>query len=431
MSEGIATLQIEHDIELTDPQFELFATDKQFPAFVGGFGSGKTEALINRAIDKKLNFPKNDVAYYLPTYDLIGSIAVPRFAEKLETWGLHEGADFGIIASQRPRIEFQRFGQLVLRNMDNPARIVGYEVGHSLVDELDTLKTEDARNVWQKIMARNRQKLPNGAKNTIAVGTTPEGFRFVYERWKREPPSDEYQLIKASTYSNAHNLPSDYIDNLFKEYPTNLIQAYIEGEFVNLTAGAVYYEFDRELNGSTETIIPGENLSIGMDFNVGAMAAVVIVNRNGCPHAVAEFSGLMDTPAMIAAIKKRYPNHPIFIYPDASGDSRKSQNASVSDIGLLEQAKFVVFKNNSNPAVKDRILAVNRMIHANGLRRLFVNEHACPHLAEALEKQAYNDKGEPDKTSGFDHLNDAIGYFIHYRFPVVRNTAWKARVTGI
>jgi len=36
---------------------------------------------------------------------------------------------------------------------------------------------------------------------------------------------------------------------------------------------------------------------------------------------------------------------------------------------------------------------------------------------EALEKQAYDANGMPDKVTGFDHPPDALGYFIHSRFP--------------
>jgi hypothetical protein len=66
--------------------------------------------------------------------------------------------------------------------MDTPERIIGYEVADSLVDELDMLKTEQARDAWNKIISRNRQKKPDGSLNTVGVGTTPEGFRLVYDR---------------------------------------------------------------------------------------------------------------------------------------------------------------------------------------------------------------------------------------------------------
>lgn len=417
-------------IELTKPQFRLVTTEKQFPAMVAGFGAGKTNALMKRALMLKLKYPENNIAYYLPTYDLVRTIAFPRFIEELAAIGMFEKEHYALVQSLTPMIKIFGAGQIILRTMDNPGRIVGYEVADSLIDELDTMKTEDARTAWQKILARNRQKKADGSKNTIAVGTTPEGFKFVYERWKQKPPNDEYELIKASTYSNARNLPETYIEDLLADYPSNLISAYLEGEFVNLTSGSVYFEYDRELNGSNETINVGEPLHLGMDFNVGKMAAVVFVQRQGDPHAVNELTGLLDTPAMIKAIKAKYPNHAIFVYPDASGGSRKSNNASVSDLSLLTQAGFTVLNNLSNPAVKDRILSMNRMIHSGGRRRLRVNVDLCPAFAEALEKQAYDKNGEPDKTMGVDHVVDAGGYFISYRFPVVNGRVQKVRIGG-
>lgn len=414
-------------IKFTKPQFELITSKARFPAMVAGFGAGKTQALVARAIAIKFQWPENDIAYYLPTYDLVDRIAIPRFEEELHERGLVEGMHFKILRGKSSLIKIFGAGEIIFRTMDRPGRIIGYEVGDSFVDELDTLKEADARLAWQKIVARNRQKKADGAQNTIAVGTTPEGFRFVYQQWKKSPPSDQYVIIKASTYSNARNLPDDYIDDLLALYPTNLIQAYLDGEFVNLTAGAVYPEFDRVLNGCDTTIKPGEPLHIGMDFNVGKMAAVVYVQRQGYPHAAAELVGLLDTPAMIKALKLKFPNHPIFIYPDASGDSRKTNNASVSDIALLKQAGYIVLVNKSNPAVKDRVLSMNILI---GKRFLKVNCDLCPGLAEGLEKQAYNDKGEPDKTSGLDHENDAAGYMVVYRFPVLNSRIQKVRMGG-
>lgn len=415
----------------TKPQFRLINSTKQFPAMVAGFGAGKTNALVRRCLKFKFAYPDCNVAYYLPTYDLVGMIAFPRFMEELAAFGLIEKEHYEIVNSPRPEIRIYDGGKIIFRTMDRPGRIVGYEVADSFIDELDTLKTKDAREVWRKILARNRQKKADGSKNTIAVGTTPEGFRFVYEQWKQKPPSDQYELIRASTYSNARNLPEDYIQNLKDDYPPNLIAAYLEGEFVNLTSGAIYPEYDRVLNGTNEVIRLGEALHIGMDFNVGNMAAVTFVQRDYDPYAVDEIMKVLDTPNMISAIKRRYANHAIFVYPDASGSSRHSNNASTSDLALLSQAGFNVMAKAANPLVKDRILAMNRMIHAGGRRRLKVNAERCPTFAEALEKQAYDEKGEPDKSTGFDHPNDAAGYFINTRFPVVNGRVLKAKIGGV
>lgn len=386
---------------------------------VAGFGAGKTHAGVWRALDRKLKYPKQNVAYYLPTYDLVTRTGFPRFEETLGQIGLPFKSN-----KNEAVINIAGCGSVIFRTMDAPARIVSFEVADSIVDELDTLPIEKARDVWNKVISRNRQKKPDGSLNTVGVATTPEGFRFVYERWKKDVRPG-YRLIKASTQSNAANLPEGYIDSLRATYPSNLLAAYLDGEFVNLTSGSVYAEFDRALNASSETIREKETLHCGMDFNVSAGAAVIHVLRGDDPHAVAELTGVFDTPAMIRLLTDRYKakGHTVMIYPDASGKNRKSQDASASDIALLKQAGFQVCANPGNPAVKDRVLSLNRMINLEGARRYRVNPETCPHLVESLEKQAYDKHGEPDKSGGLDHILDATGYFVVYRYPIAKRGA--------
>ncbi|HGN1848112.1 TPA: terminase family protein, partial [Pseudomonas aeruginosa] len=312
--------------------------------------------------------------------------------------------------------------------------IVGFKVGRSLVDELDVLSLVKAQQAWRKIIARMRYKV-DGLRNRVDVTTTPEGFKFVFQQFVkqlREKPhlQDLYGLVQASTYDNEANLPDDYIDSLMESYPPQLIAAYLRGQFVNLTSGTIYTAYDRTLNASPETVQPGEPIYVGMDFNVGKMAAVVHVKRLGLPHAVDEIVNGYDTPDMIRQIKERFwlyadgeyrPTRQIRIYPDASGDSRKSVRASETDIALLKQAGFVVSAPAANPPVKDRINSMNAMFcNAKGERRYRVNPDRCPTYADALEQQVWGTNGEPDKSADIDHPNDAGGYFIHKEYPITK-----------
>lgn len=412
-------------MKFTDSQSKFVYSKAPFPAFVGGFGSGKTAAGIARLMRYKRGCPNQDVAYYLPTYPLIEDIAFQRFPAMFERAGL----DFKL-NQQKSTIE-TALGRIIFRNMEQPDRIVGYEVAHSVVDELDTLPIDKARAVWNKIIARNRQKAytleGRPVPNTVGVVTTPEGFRFVYDRWVKNPAAG-YEIIKAKTAENAENLPPSYIENLRNSYSSSLLAAYLDGEFVNLTSGSVYSNFDRSLHQTDATLERGESLHIGMDFNINNMSAVTFVLRGGLPYAVDEFVGYRDTPDIIRAIKDRYDGHHITIYPDASGAAHKSVNASLSDIALLRQAGFTVLANSRNPAVKDRVMAVNLILEKGELK---INPDRCPTLIESLERQAYGKNGEPDKTGGFDHLNDALGYFIVYKFGLLRSTVTLAPLSGI
>ena len=375
---------------------------------VAGYGAGKSHALILRTM--KLIFGNGgNIAYYLPTYDLIKTIAYPRFIEVLDNLKV------AYKLNKSDHILEVNNKQIIFRTLDNPDRIVGYEVTDSMVDELDTLPINKARECWVKIIARNRQK--KAGQNTVAVGTTPEGFRFVYEQWGKNP-TESYQIIKAPTYSNPH-LPENYIDLLRETYSPQLLEAYIEGEFVNLTSGSVYPDYDRELNGTDATIQKGEPLHIGMDFNVNNGAAVVHIQRSPLALAVDELTGVRDTPSMIKILQEKYTGHTIIIYPDASGGATKSVNASISDLRLLKDAGFTIDAPKKNPFVKDRVAAFNRLIcNPAGDRYYRVNTDKCPNLAVSLEQQVYDKNGVPDKESGLDHIVDGAGYYVSKRYPI-------------
>lgn len=421
----------ELQLSLTEPQAAFATAAERFPAIVAGFGSGKTEALCTRLLIQKMLSPASVVGYYAPTYDLVSRVGWTRIEEMLEQHGLSYKTN-----KVEKVIRVKGYGEFLFRTMENPSALVGYEHADAGVDELDTLKAAHADLAWKKIIARNRQKKPYGIVNSVAVATTPEGFRFVYDRWAKNAAKaelDGYKLYRASTYSNLHNLPPDYIDNLANDYPPQLLQAYIEGLFVNLTSGSVYPNFSRAANSTKEVARAGESLHIGMDFNVYKMAAVVFVIRDGAPLAVGEFTKVRDTPAMIEAIKTRYggTHKSITIYPDASGQNTSSKSASVSDILLLRQAGFGVDALSQNPPIKDRVAAVNGLIlNAAGQRRLRVNVDQCPVFTECLEQQVYDDHGDPDKKAGKDHLNDAAGYFLYRRWPVGRNAAQILQIVG-
>lgn len=397
------------------PQTAFVNSTYPYPAMVAGFGSGKTEAHVVRIVKLKLKHPGLNVAFYLPTYDLVDLIGIPRFQEILDRLKVK----YKVNHSKKHILvrHNKRKGKIIFRTLDKPERIIGYEVADSGVDELDTLKKDKARNCWEKIIGRNRQKKPDGEINTVSVSTTPEGFRFVYEQWGKNPTAS-YQIIKATTHSNQRNLPADYIDKLKETYPPSLLDAYINGEFVNLTSGSVYGEFDRTLNHSDETVQHGDDLHIGMDFNVRHMSGIVHVYRKGLPIAVDEFTDILDTPSMIVAIKDRYPSRVVTVYPDASGSAGSSTNASESDISLLRDAGFKISAPKANPRVRDRVVSMNAMFcNALGDRRYKVNTDKCQGYTLDLEQQAYNAQGDPDKTSGNDHKPDAAGYFINRMHP--------------
>lgn len=410
------------DLILSAPQ-GIFLNDlnTKFRSYVGGYGSGKTFVGCLDLLLFASRHPKVPQGYFGPTYGSIRDIFYPTLEEAAFLLGFKVKINVSNKEAHLYRNGFF-YGTIVCRSMDNPNSIIGFKIGRALVDEIDIFTKDKATLAWRKIIARLRFKV-DGVVNGIGVTTTPEGFLFVYDTFAKNP-TESYSMVQASTYENVKYLPDDYISSLLETYPANIVEAYVGGNFVNLTSGKVYNNYDRILNGTNRTWQPGETIFIGMDFNVGKMAAVAHLKDNGNPIAVDEFMNVYDTPAMIILIKERYPNTNVRVYPDSSGGSRQTVNASISDISLLEAAGFMVVANPSNPFIKDRVMAMNMVFCNNSKERVYkVNADKCPEYADCLEQQTFDNNGKPDKKSGKDHANDAGGYFIAYEYPIIKPVA--------
>lgn len=405
-------------IPLTEPQYRAVHSDAPVVGFVGGYGSGKTVALACRAI-RLLRRDKADILIGAPTFDLIDLVIMPELEKYLDLEGLRYKVN-----QSKHTVRVFGYGKIILRSLETPGRIIGFSVGHGLADEIDTLAHQDAMEAFRKILARCRLPLPNGVENTVALFTTPEGFKAAYEILVLKPaPGTE--LIPAATYTNPW-LRKGYVEQLRASYPAQLIDAYIEGKFVNLISGNVYPAFDRTLNATHQGLEDGP-VHVGMDFNVANMSAVIHQAARGAGFrvcAVAELVKVRDTPSMIRALRETLGDRPVTVYPDATGEKRTTTNAAITDLAQLRAAGFSIVADAINPRIRDRVNSFNaQLCNAEGIRHYAVNLTACPTLVRGLETQAWDDDGLPEKPGGFDdmsHVLDAAGYFVHKRWPAAR-----------
>jgi len=416
-------------ITLNPAQSEFITdTTSKSVAFVTGYGGGKSFSLVLKMILLKLEYPKTDILYVMPTYSMFRDILFPLLEEILE------GTNIGYtINKSTGEIFFSCGGRVILKSADDPTKIVGFNVSFALLDELDTLPTEKARKVFLNSSARARVKLPNNQINQIFIGTTPEGRRFVYHMFEKDRPPN-YTLIQASSRLNPY-LGEDYFQNIIATAPNEQVAlAYIEGKFVNMAVGAVYTAFDQTKCGTDAIYRDGEELHISIDFNVLNMNAVVFTKReplnnpkslyHGSPtlHTVAHLHNITDTPELIEVIRNKYPRSPIYIYPDASGKNVSSKGASTSDLSQLRQAGFHIRAKSKNPRIIDRVNSCNSALKTGLVK---VNIELCPELVDALESQTFNEKTElPEKTVGssIDDINDSFGYGVYYIYPLKRNS---------
>ena len=386
---------------------------------LSGFGAGKTFAFVSKAYDLAFKNQGHTGILLEPTAPLLYDILIPTFLEFLDEYSL----PYRFVKAPQPVLTLifgDKTTKILLRSAENWQRLIGVNAAFIGLDEFDTLKKEVALMAYKKLQGRLRA----GNVRQMFSTTTPEGFNAAYELFEKQSIG---RTIRARTTDNPF-LPDDFIDDLRKNYPANLLEAYINGNYVNLTSGSVYSYFSRSTHHANHTVQEGETLLIGQDWNVGGSVSIVFVQRQEGIVAVDEVIS-HDTKAVISNLNAKYPGHRIEVYPDASGNNRKT-NASDTDIALLRQAGFSVYVNASNPSVKDRVNTVNNLFDK---KRLWINVDKCPRLTEALEQQAYDKNGEPMKGNNHPEpsdFNDALGYCIAYKFPILERAVIRGGMSA-
>ena len=409
------------------PGQRAFVEDQstQIIGLSAGYGAGKTRALCAKTLTLAIANQGFVGCVMEPTGPLIRDIWQNDFEQFLEQYDI----PYTFRASPLPEYVLHLPSgdtKILCRSFENWSRIIGLNLAWVLADEIDTVTPSIAEKAFPKILGRLR----SGNVRQFGAASTPEGFRWMWNTFGTEEAQQrpDRKLIRMRTADNPY-LPQDFIERLQANYDPSLLQAYLEGQFCNLTTGQVYDRFDRAKHVTTNVPdVSDEPLRVGVDFNIGNMSAVIGVRLGNSLLLIDEISGAHDTDAMAQEIQRRADGRQVYIYPDASGGNR-STNASRTDIQILESYGFSNQSPKANPPVRDRVASVQALLeNGKGEVRLQITSH-CKRTIECLELQSYTEAGDPDKDAGYDHMNDALGYLVYRDFSMLHARA--GRCTGI
>jgi PBSX family phage terminase large subunit len=417
-TESYAALRKRIYKELLPPQKEFVDdTDHKILGYCAGFGAGKTFALCAKAVFLGMDNPNTTAAVFEPTNIMLRDVWMRAFDDFLEQFGVEH--DFRVSPQPEYVLHLPRGPvTLICRATETFNRIRGQTLSFVLADELDTSPIEIAQKASEMMLARLR----GGTKPQLAVASTPEGYKYFYRTFVEQGDRDDRRLIKAKTTDNPH-LPEGFVESLFRNYDSQLVASYINGEFTNLANTTVYHPFDRDRHWCDTEIESEDRVFVSIDFNVGACFCEVMVRRGDEFHVVDEHYP-KDTPAVVALLNERYGSFvkrgDLVVIPDAASRQRTTTNAAESDLSLLRKGGFVVKNQSANPQIADRVNAVNVLLLADRLKV----HNRCKYLIKSLEQQTYDKSGKPSKgIGGKDDISgpvDALGYGITYLAPLRR-----------
>lgn len=379
---------------------------------VAGFGSGKTYSVCVKAMQLLSLNPGCDGIITEPTFPLLVQVLLPEMEKALNkagyTWTYKktEGIFYVMVEGQVTRI--------ITKSMENYERLIGINAAWIIADEFDTTKEHIAYEAFLKLIGRLRA----GTVRQFVIVGTPEGYRAMYRIFITE---EKGRLIQAKTTDNIF-LPADFIESLYEMYPPNLVKAYIEGEFVNMHADNVFEYFDRVKHNMKVAIEPSDKeIWLGGDFNAGGCVTLQAIRKGHKTYVFGEYL-TKDTFETRDKLSADYKDCRLYGCFDATG-TKKTSNASQSDLDILADANVVLMMGASNPHIQDSILSVNNaFIHED----LYIDVEACPGLTRAIEQLAYDPvTGDPEKRAGpgtIDDYTDALRYLLWVLNPVTKLT---------
>ena len=389
---------------LTKPQQEVISCEKRFRVLISGRRFGKTFLAINE-LAKFARFPNQKVWYVSPSYRQSKNICWTMLKEQMikHKWAKKiNDSDLSIVLKNNSLIQ--------LKGADNEQSLRGVGLNFIVLDEFADIKP----NAWYEVL---RPTLSDTKGSALFCGS-PKGFNFAYDLYSRK--DKEWESFKFTTIEGGQ-VDQEEIEQAKNDLDERTFQQEYLATFVNY-AGIIYYNFDINNNVIEDYKLHDGTIHIGMDFNIDPMCCVVAQEKD---NKIIIFDEIQiwssNTAEMVDEIKQRYKQK-VVVYPDPASRQRKTSAGGFTDLSILKNAGFEVRCRPTHPLVRDRINAVNsKLKNVNGKSSMFMIK-SCKNLIKSLQRQIYKEGTHvPDKDSGFDHFNDALGYMIEYMYPLRRD----------
>lgn len=392
------------NVELSDSQHDFMYSEESRVLFCGGVGSGKTFTGALWAIMMSQMYPECRGLITANTHSQLQKATLAEMFSICDTLGIK----YRYLVNQN-RV-FIGKSEILCYTMEKPENLAGPTVGWAWLDEAAFYRPL----AFDKASARVRD---TKGPCQIKITTTPNGFNWLYEYFI-EKPADYKKIVYSSTMDNSPNLPVEYVKQLRDQYDKKMAIQELDGRFINLNSGQVYYSFDRHKHVKQIELRDQDLLLVGLDFNVHPLCGVFVAKRGEMIYIVDELY-LENSNTFEAAkeILRRYPNRYMQVVADDTGNRRRT-SANHTDHEIIRRSGLDLLKFR-NPAVKDRYNNINRLFDKN-----YIKIHPrCTRLIKDLEQLTYDN--DDDMLS---HMSDALGYVSWKINPLVKPKR-KARIS--
>jgi len=396
--------------QLKPRQADVFECDKRFRILVAGRRFGKTFLALQELI-RAASGPGKLAWYVAPSYRQAKSIAWKPLKDMTRGFWAQKPLESEL------RIELTTGGTICLLGADNYDSLRGNGLDFLVLDEYASISAE----AWPEVL---RPALADKLGRALLIGT-PRGHDHFYDLYESAHEQGHWQTFQFTTEEGGNVRPEE-IACATRELDERTYRQEFQASFENVSAGRVYYAFDRGGNIEKADHNPRLPLFWSLDFNVNPMCSV-IGQKDGNWLQVLEEIVLPDSNTQAACIEfhrraaKWGRRLPVTLYGDASGNGRHTA-ASRTDWQIVKEILtgygYTVSSRvpTYNPPVKDRVNCVNSLLcNYAGERRLMIGPD-CKELIKDLEQVVWDAEYINKSDGKRSHLSDALGYVVSQEF---------------
>jgi len=376
-------------------------TDSKYVAYIGGFGSGKTQVLCMRLLQSCLEWPGGTFVVGTQGENLLKLTVIPTWNQVCPTWMWTRPPLMGKLITY-----FLKGGVTVyFVTYSDYQKIRGWNMDGFFVDEASEISEE----AFKMLQARIRDiKGAKRRKRGYIVGN-PNGHDWVWQYFQDKGhlhKPEDYYFINAPTQENTF-LEDDYAEGLIDSYggPDSLYaRRYVFGESC-VFEGTVWPGFDDTLH-----VVKGKGLraSIIKKITHNSNWRMIAGIDFGWVHPFVYLQIAVSPDKRYYVIGEHYANRtPLEHHAEAIREIDKGIKCKIiryhdHDAQDAEELKYHGI-GNLLPAKKDRKVAgvayVERLFRDTTPKgpRITIDGDACPNLVHEIPHWVYNEKtGEPE-----------------------------------
>ena len=397
-------------MKLSEPQQVVAKDTHRFRVLVTGRRFGKTTLAI-RELCYVARIPNRVCWYVAPSYRQAKQIAwvqIKKILQDLRWVNRINEAELTIFLKNGSRI--------CLRGADNPDSLRGVGIDFLVMDECADINEVS----WTATL---RPTLSDTKGKALFCGT-PKGMNWFHDLYQRgqDQTETEWESYQYTTIQGGW-VDKDEIEQARKDLDVKTFRQEYEATWESFE-GILYYSFSMEHNVK-HFEVPEDitTYHIGMDFNLDPMSAVVSYIKDNIVYVFDEIQiWSSNTDEMVQEIHNRYKNKKIVVYPDPASRQRRTSAAGKTDLSILMNGGFTCKVPYKHMAIRDRVNSVNSKLCSSAGIRTIIFHPKAKNCLNSIAKQCYKEGTSlPDKTQGFDHMNDALGYLISFLYPITRN----------